>query len=128
MLGTFTSYYWESCRLLIPRKVSTIQASIHEPANQWKATDRTPSALGSGRAMSLRVRSGEVQHVAGCISRCLVQCNDTRRLLRRCPQSEGTNCLRRTTNSVQLAGNHAGDRDPNDPCHARRGILVSFVQ
>ena len=33
MLGTFPPYYWESCRLLVPRIVSTIQVTIHEPAN-----------------------------------------------------------------------------------------------
>ena len=44
------------------------------------------------------------------------------------PRSERAHCRRRTANSAQLARDHAGDRDPDDPRHPRRRLLVSLVQ
>ena len=41
---------------------------------------------------------------------------------------KGPDCRRRTANSIQLAWHHAGDRDPDDPRHAWRRLVVPRVE
>ena len=62
------------------------------------------------------------------LARCPDRRRDARRLLRRRARSERTHRRRRTANPVQLARHHAGDRDPDDPRHARRRLVVPLVQ
>ena len=51
-----------------------------------------------------------------------------RRLLRRRARSARTGRRRRAAHHAQFDRDHAGDRDPDDPRHARHGLLVSRVQ